>query len=37
MPEDPFTLEFYRSRDGDEPVRRWMQKRLSAWTRTSQH
>ena len=29
MPEDPFTLEFYRSPDEDEPVRRWMQKRLS--------
>ncbi len=25
-----FTLEFYQSPDGDEPVRRWMQKRLSA-------
>jgi len=25
-----FTLEFYQSPDGDEPARRWMEKRLSA-------
>ena len=30
MPTGRFTLEFYRSPDGDEPARRWMQKRLSA-------
>ncbi|HEY5473978.1 MAG TPA: hypothetical protein VIK32_12395 [Candidatus Limnocylindrales bacterium] len=30
MPAGRFTLEFYQSPDGDEPARRWMQKRLSA-------
>ena len=30
MPAARFTLEFYKSPDGDEPARRWMQKRLSA-------
>ena len=30
MPTGRFTLEFYQSPDGDEPARRWMQKRLSA-------
>jgi hypothetical protein len=30
MPERSFTLEFYRSPDGDEPVRRWMERALSA-------
>ena len=30
MPAGPFTLEFYRTPDGDEPVRRWMQGQLSA-------
>ena len=24
MPESPFTLEYYQSPDGDEPVRRWI-------------
>jgi len=30
MPAGRFTLEFYQSPDGDEPARRWMEKRLSA-------
>lgn len=30
MPPGRFTLEFYQTPDGDEPARRWMQKRLSA-------
>ena len=24
MPESPFTVEYYQSPDGDEPVRRWI-------------
>lgn len=28
MSESLFALEFYRSNDGDEPVRRWMRRRL---------
>ena len=30
MPAGRFTLEFYQTPDGDEPARRWMEKRLSA-------
>jgi hypothetical protein len=30
VPDEPFTLEFYQSPDGREPVRRWMEKVLSA-------
>ncbi len=30
MPDRPFTLEFYRTPDGDEPVRRWMERALSS-------
>jgi len=30
MPDRPFTLEFYRTPGGDEPVRRWMEKALSS-------
>ncbi len=29
MPDRPFTLEFYRSPDGKQPARDWMQRRLS--------
>ena len=30
MPAGRFILEFYQTADGDEPARRWMEKRLSA-------
>jgi len=30
VPDQPFTLEFYQSPDGRVPVRRWMEKALSA-------